>query len=60
MKHDPLLIYCGHCEAGVSALPGPLPDVCPKCDQPGLWTTTPPYHLTRDDKHFLRVNRIRP
>jgi hypothetical protein len=57
---EPLLVWCTRCEAGLSALPGPLPEVCPKCEQPAFWSTTAPYRLTRDDKSFLRVNKIRP
>lgn len=38
-----------------------MPPVCPRCDSPDpQWTTTPPYKLTRNDKRFLRVNKIDP
>jgi hypothetical protein len=55
------LLWCRFCDWGYSALPGPLPDVClnPDCDRPASWTTTPPWHLTRDDKAILKALHIR-
>lgn len=38
-----------------------LPDTCPECGQDAFWVVEPlPLTLTRDDRIFLRVNRIRP
>lgn len=64
MKHPkpPLLVWCLHCQWGYVAVPGPLPDVCVNtdCQLPANWTTTQPLRWTRDDRDFLRTNKIRP
>ena len=47
------------CQSGYYSK-GEVPSVCPRCERPAHWTTTPPFKLTMDDKVFLKVNRIDP
>lgn len=59
MRKPAKIVYCGYenCKIGW-IVNGPLPPTCPECLQPALWTTTPPFNLTEDDKIFMHCNKI--
>lgn len=64
MRHGQLL-YCRACHIGYPYARGvPLPSVCPQCDyhseEESIWTVTPPFHLTVNDRRFLRSLKIEP
>lgn len=65
------LVYCKNtaCRNAWPATSG-LPTICPFCNCVAGWTKDPPgqpgsepgipWNLTRDDRHFLSVQRIHP
>lgn len=54
-----LTVWCRACEAAKTVC-RPLPAVCPHCHRVARWTSTPPYHLTVQDRRFLRSLHIDP
>ena len=65
-----VILYCRRCHQAYGSA-GELPVVCPSCQQPTRWGTSPPHsqapaadrpplRFTRDDVAFLRAMRIDP
>lgn len=58
------IVWCRHCAMQYERIAGSLPDECPDCKQPGLWTTEPmpkvPWRLHYQDQVMLRRLRIDP
>jgi len=62
----PRELWCRHAGCGRTyvAVAGAIPAICPHCERAASWTTVPsdepavPFALTKDDRKFLRVNRI--
>lgn len=66
-----VILYCRRCHQAYGSA-GELPVVCPSCQQPTRWGTTPPHsqapadaarpplRFTRDDVTFLRALCIDP
>lgn len=63
------VLFCKHCGAGEPVVGGDVPRLCPHCGHDDGWTTMAPttpiepapaaaIKFTRDDRIFLRVNRI--
>lgn len=58
----PRLLLCRHCNVWY-AVHRVIPTVCPHCEKSAHWTTAEamepkPFRLTKDDRDFLRVNKI--
>jgi hypothetical protein len=51
--------FCTRCEVGVASPRKPAHE-CPQCGEEPLWTKTPPYKLTLNDRRLLRSLRIDP
>jgi hypothetical protein len=61
-------LFCRRCGAGEPVVAGDVPRICPHCSTEAGWTTMAPapsiasssarITLTRDDRIFLKVNRI--
>jgi len=53
-----VILYCSHQACGVGyAVSGAIPIVCPSCGRETKWIVTP-FTFTRDDKDFLKTNKI--
>lgn len=59
-----ITIFCRRCQVGY-AVSGPVPAICPACEEETTWTTVWPkehedlqFRLTDDDRAFLRSIRI--
>lgn len=64
-------LYCRweHCGWNGEIVAGFFPPHCPRCKRESRWNVGPPttfesqprpFRLTKDDKDFLRVNKIAP
>lgn len=67
MGSNPRILRCEHCRVWYT-VNRVIPDVCPYCEKSAMWKTaeallpaeTKPWKLTRDDRDFLRTNKIDP
>lgn len=55
-------VYCRRCTTAYDSLAGMLPETCPACEAPALWSSEPvpvvSYVLNINDRRFLRAIRI--
>lgn len=55
-------IYCRMCAEPFEQIAGALPERCPACKKPALWSTEPQVkpalRWTHNDKRFLKAIRV--
>jgi len=60
----PRELWCRHTDCGQKyvSVAGAIPAICPHCERSAAWTSEDPsdhpFALTKEDRKFLRVNRI--